>query len=234
MRKNFLTVILMIYLLSNPLFSRVGPGQARSSMPDDFTGNFVLQQNPSIRVSIDHGWERDGWIPVVLTFGGLEVYQRVNADDIAAAAGIETGISKMLVEDMDISFFTYEQNPMRTRMELLDNSKPVRLKVNRKKRQVEVYVGNSRLKLKPIRVKFTEITPGELYELTFVGLKVRTQKSFIFLPSRGVIYTAPLRSTPFKQHPDPDKKVGWSKWAIKIDPGDEKVINKGEIKCTVN
>lgn len=227
---KFLTVILMIYLVSSSIFPRTGPGQTWSGNSDDLYGTFVLREDIPLRVSIDTGWERNGRIPVFLSFGGLKVCVRVKAGDLSHALGADTGISDMLTEDMNLPFTTYEQNPLRTRMKLLDKSKPVKLEINRETGRVEVYVGGSRLKLNPIRVRFTPIAPGELVELTFMDRNVHSNRKFVFLPARGIIYAVPRRVRLLDIHPDPGKNKEWTVWAVKIEPGKQGFINRGVIK----
>jgi hypothetical protein len=110
---------------------------------------------------------------------------------------------------------------------------PVKLKIDGEKGMAEVYVGESRLTLEPIRVRFTGITLGELYELTFIGPNVRCHKKLVFLPSQGMIYTVPHRAALEDLPPGPGKDAGWSVWAIRIEPGGENSLTyerKGVIK----
>ena len=222
--KHFLNLILLLLMVSNllfPQFTWTGPG--------DFTGVFVLQEDFTMRVSIESGWERGGRIPVVLSFGDLEISLSVKADVLAAAADVESGISEMLCGDINLPLIIYDQRPARTRMKLADKSQPVQLKIDRQKEQAEVYVGNYRLKLNRIRVTSSEIIPGELVELTFAGLDVYTYKRFLFKPTMEAIYAVPLHRTPVNLEPEFDKK---SLWAIKIGAEQEKgrLMNRGGIK----
>lgn len=219
--RHFLLVILMIYMVSSPLFPH--------GDPDDLSGVFVLQEEPTMRVSIERGWERGGRIPVVLSFGDLEVSLSVKTDVLAAAADVESAISEMLCGDINLPFIIYEQNPLRTRMKLSDKSQPVQLKLDRGKKQVEVYVGNSRLKLNRIRVTGKEIVPGELVELAFTGLDVYTYKRFLFKPFMETIYAVPLHQAPVTLEAELNKK---NAWALKIDIEQEqgRLMNRGGIK----
>ncbi len=231
MIKNVWSVIFIVYISLNPISSRGGLHRPVSGEPDDFSGVFLIKDKSPLRVSIESGWERMGKVPVVLTFGHLEVSLEVNADDLANAERIETVVCERLDEGMDISFFIYEQNPLRTRMKLLDERQPVLLRIDQKREcVVEAFVGNNRLKLNPIRVTFTEEVPGKLYELRFVGPNVNTHRRFIFIPSRGIIYAAPFSSERLKVDAAPDRNTEWTVWAVKIDPGEEQLINQGEIK----
>ena len=227
--KIFLISLLLIGFVSSPLFPGVGAGETWNGNPENFTGLFVLQGNTNLRVSIETGWERDGRIPVVVAFGGLNVYLRVNAGDLDQNTGIETRVSELLVDDMNLDFITYEQNPLRTRMKLSDNSRPIQLKIDRNRR-VEVFIGGSRLKLTPIHIAFAEIEPGELYRLTFAGPDVIPIKRFIFWPSRGIIQAPPRRGARFMIDAYPGNNAVWPVWAVKIEQEEERVLNRGEIK----
>ncbi len=225
--KNFLNLILMFFMVSSLLFPLFP--QFSWTGPDDFTGVFVLREDFTMRVSIESGWERGGRIPVVLSFGDLEISLSVKAEVLAAAVDVESGISEMLCGDINLPFIIYDQRPARTRMKLADKSQPVQLKINREKKQAEVYVGNSRLKLNPIRVTCKEIVPGELVELMFGGTEVYTYERFMYKFSRKSIYTVPLHRTPVNLEPEFDKK---NLWAIKVDTEQEKgrLMNQGGIK----
>jgi len=229
--KNVLSVIFIIYISLGPFFYRVGLSQPGSAEPDDFSGVFVLQDKSPLRVSIESGWERMGEIPVVLTFGYLEVSLEVNADELANAESIETVVCEQLDERMNFSFFIYEQNPLRTRMKLLDKRQPVQLIIDPGgKYGVEAFVGSSRLKMVPIRVTFAEEVPGELYQLRFEGPNVDTHRRFIFMPSRGVIYAAPFNNDRFKVDSIPTRNTEWAVWAVKVEPEEEQLIKQGEIR----
>jgi len=227
--KFFLIVVLIVLVGSSLQFPLDEPGQTGHRDPGDFTGTFEIQWNPGIRVSIERGWERNGRVPVVLSFGDLEVSLSVKAGNMTAAAGIETGISEMLSGDINLPFTIYEQNPARTRMRLSDESMPVILKINREKTQAAIYIGNSRLKLNPIRVTSSEIVPGELVELTFTGLDVYAYKRFIFKNPGKTIHALPLHPAPGTLEPEFNKN---NVWAIKLDIKPEKgrFINEGGIK----
>lgn len=216
--KHFSIVIPIFFMVSSLLFSWVGA--------NDSIETFEIHEDYSPRVSIESWWERNGWIPVVLSFGTLQVSLPVNADDLAAAGGGETGISEMLVGDINLLFDIYEHNPVRTRMRLLDKNMPVTFKINRVEKQAAFYVGNRRLKCAPIRVTFTEIAPTTLlYELNFGGKDVYTYSRFIFDSSTGNIYSVcrSLNSLNLETSPI---------WAKKIDREKERFIKQrgGEIK----
>ena len=214
--KHFLVLTFIFCMASGLLFSR------EESIY--WIEIFELHGERMFRVSIESKWERNGGTPVVLSFGGLETSLMFNADDLAAAAGGDnTWISKMLTGDMSLFLTSYEQNPVRTRMRLLDKNKPVILKINRENQQVEFYIGNKRLKLNPIRISFRVIAPVErgLYELIFEGTdaEVHTYKRFIFQSAAGTIYAVP----PYKAIADSDLNSSRI-WAIEVN---QTIIKKG-------
>lgn len=230
--KKFFTAILMIYILFIPFVSRMGFGQTDENEPINYTGLFVLLEESPLRISIDWGWGRDGRIPVILAFRDLEIGLRANAQELNTNAGIETRINEILVEDMSLPFKIYEQNPMRTRL-MLAERRYLQLRINQN-RQVEFFLGGSRLKLNPypLRVKFEEIetVPGKMYQLTFFGPNVSIQKKFVFMPLRGVIYAVPAHSPIRNFYPEPEKNKEWSVWAIKSEQAQGKPIFRKEIK----
>lgn len=221
--RYLLTLILVIYLASIPLFPRTGPGQTGDGNPFNLSGEFVLVDNTPLRVSIDTGWERNGNIPVFLVFNDLEVLLAANSENLSHAANAETWVGEMLTDDEGLSFVTYEKNPLRTRMELMEPHKPVKFHIIGEIGLVEFYIGDSRLKLDPLQVKLTAITPGELYELTFMGscFRIRQHGKLVFAPSRGVIYNV-SHGTLINDIPTEfGEETGWSEWAVRIEPGNE-------------
>lgn len=228
--RKLITVIAMVCIIAGPLLSRREPVQTREGNPDDLTGVFVLQGDSTLRVSIDSGWERNGWVPVFLAFDHLEFCLRVKAENLSHAYGLETEISRMLSEDMNLPFLTYEQNALRTRMKLLDTGQPIQLAINRGTGLAEVLIGDSRLNIEPVHVNFDEIRQGELYELTFTGPDVFTFNRFVLAQSEGVIY-AVFRFDTFDRFAlAPNSNKEWSVWAVKIEPGEGSVLDRGEKK----
>jgi hypothetical protein len=215
-------LILIFFIVSSPLFS--------PEEPTHWIETFELQGKHMFRVSIENYMERNGWVPVVLSFGDLEVFMAANADDLPAA-GVETGISEILVEDIDLPFTIYEKNPVRTRMRMKDNNIPVTLKINRVKKQAAFYIGDSPLKMGCIRVTFKEIdSPGSwLYQINFGGKDVYTYKRFIFEPASGNIYSVPSLRAPFNIELAPGKNNVWAKM-VDIHREERILINKGEKK----
>ncbi|MCX6583033.1 MAG: hypothetical protein NT166_22885 [Candidatus Aminicenantes bacterium] len=221
--RYLLILILVIYLASTPLFPLTGSVQLAVENPGNISGEFVLMEDTPLRISIDTGWERNGKVPVFLVFSDLEVILGVNSENLSRAISTETFISEMLARDTSLPFVTYEKNPLRTRMELADKRKPIKLDINGKKGMVEVYIGDSRLKLDPLHVKMTGIAPGDLYELTFMGpnVRVRQRGKLVFVPSRGIIYAIPHGGGISDLPPDPGETTGWTVWAIRIEPENE-------------
>ncbi len=220
--RHFPVLILIFFIVSSPLFS-----------PEESTHwieTFELQGKHMFRVSIESYMERNGWVPVVLSFGDLEVCLPAKADDLAAA-GVETGISEIVVEDINLPFTIYEKNPVRTRMRMKDNNIAVTLKINRGKKQAAFYIGDSPLKVGCMRVIFKEIASSGpwLYQLNFGGKDVYTYKRFIFEPASGTIYSVPSLRAPFNIELNPGKNDVWAKM-VDIHWEERILINKGEKK----
>jgi len=183
---------------------------------------FALQGNNSIQASLETYKERDGKVPLVLSFDGLEVSSPGNAGFQSAAAGGDySRIGDMLCGDRNLYFTIYEQDPVRTRMRLKNKNMPVLLIVNRQKKEVVFYIGDSPLKLTPPRAAFQELALTGLYELTFTGSNVHTYKRFIFKPADGVIYAVPFHPAPVSLDLD-----NCPVWAIKM--GEEKIKKEKE------
>jgi hypothetical protein len=204
-----LITFILLFFLPGLLCSNIKPG--------DFPDIFELQGAYNTRVSIEKGWARTGNIPVVLTFGDLEISLQANAAVLEASGGIETGINEILMGNSSPMFTVYEQNALRTRMWLAADNIPVILKINRETNQAEFFIAGCRLNLEYLRVTFTEIIAGETYELTFDGPDVHAYKRFILNYSSGTV-----RAVPFAGEPSiPDDQVFEGDveppvWAIKV------------------
>ena len=202
--KNFLTLLLGIFVASC-LAGQTGSvragqtGSVKTGQTGNLTVPFDFRGEGRIRVSIEHGWERNGRVPVILFLGDLEISLSVDAETLSAAAGVETVINDLLAGGPNPQFIVYEQNPARTRMRPVSESVPVYLKIDRVKREAGFYIENYPLKLAPIRVTFKEVQPGGACEITFGGTcetGVYSHKKYIFDPVPGIIYAAPPQRTP--------------------------------------
>lgn len=224
--RYLLTVVLAIFLVSGPLFPSTGQAQTGGGNPGNLSGEFVLVDDTPLRVSIDTGWERNGNIPVFLVINDLEVILGVSSENLSYAASAETFISDMLTEYGGLSFVTYEKNSLRIRMELMDKNKPVKFYIDGEKGMVEFYIGDSRLKLDTLHVKLTAITPGALYELTFMGpgFHVRQHGKLVFAPSRSIIYNVSQGNLITDIPTEFGEDTGWSEWAVRIEPGYQNVL----------
>lgn len=227
--KYLLTVVLVIYLVSGLLFPRAGMEQEIGN-PDNLSGEYVLVKGLPLRVSIDTGWERGEKIPVFLVFSDLEVVLEVSNENLSQAVNAENCISEMLTADRSLSFVSYEKNPLRTRMELMDKSKPIKFHIDGEKGVVDFYVGDSRLKLESIDIKLASIGPGDLYELTFIGPNVHVlhRGKLVFVPSKSMIYNVSHNNMITDIPTELGKNTGWNEWAVRIEPGNGKYINQGE------
>lgn len=204
-----LIVVLVLFVFQGILCPGVEPGY--------FPDIFELQGAYNTRVSLEKGWARDGSIPVILTFGDLEITLPVSASGLEDAGGIEAGVSAMLLGSGGPGFTVYEQNALRTRLWLAADNIPVILKINREKKQGEFFIGGSRLKLEYLRVTFTEIIAGESYELTFDGPDVHAYKRFVFNSSGGAIHAVPFEGEPsIPDDPVFEGDVEPPVWAIKV------------------
>ena len=216
--KNVLTIVLMIYICVSPLLCRAEAGRSLIDFPEVLNDSFILTDVSALRVSVESGWEHDGRVPLVLTFASLEVHRHVAAADLKAVEGLEAGVSRVLTEENDLPFATYENNRLRTRMILEANNKPVKLVIDRETGRVEFFIGSRPLELGCICVKCKENTPGRgLHEIFFTGQEVHCHGArFVFDPARGIIYMMPHGNVIYPV-PKFDKDNGWFEWAVRFD-----------------
>ncbi len=183
--KHFPVFVFIFFLGIGLLFPRAGIRE--------YIEMFALQGNNSIRFSLETYKERDGEVPLVLSFDGLEVSHPGNASLRSAAAGGDySWTGDMLGGDRNLYFTIYEQNPVRTRLRLKNKNTPALLTVNRQKKEAAFYIGDSPLKLNPLRAAFQELPLAGLYELIITGSNVHTYKRFIYKPAAGVFYAVPF------------------------------------------
>lgn len=187
----------------------------------DTTKIFEIQGNNIIRLSIESYKEKDGWTPVVLSIGDLEVSLWMNTNGqvtemqkdgfrpIHSVFTINLTTYEMLVGERNFNLMISEQNRVRQRMSLFDKNVPVVLKINREREQVEFYIGDSKLKFNHISAEFREIDPG-MYELRFGPATVHTMSRLIYWETSRNIYATDQRSGPVD--------LGKSHiWAKKVD-----------------
>ncbi|MCP5047984.1 MAG: hypothetical protein GY940_12480 [bacterium] len=225
-----LSLICLILLFISPV--PVG-GQGRIGESDDFTGIFLIRAAPSIRVSIEQGWEKNGWIPVVLAVGNLELYFRMNKEGEVTGVTNVTGKrwrvdpdnAGIRVGGANLPFTIYEQNPLRTRMRLTDNAEPVLLAIDREKKQAVFYIGSSGWRVENIRVSLGKAGPGGLYKLTFGGGAVHTHGKLFLEPAAGNIYAVKHRRGAFNIDINSTPV-----WGVKVYKEELKEIDQGGFK----
>jgi hypothetical protein len=156
----------------------------------DTTQIFEIQGNNIIRLSIETYKEKDGWTPVVLSIGDLEVSLWMNTS--GQVTEMQKDGFRPIHSVFTINLTTYEM-----------------LKINREREQVEFYIGDSKLKFNHISAEFREIDPG-MYELRFSPATVHTMSRLIYWETSRNIYATDQRSGPVD--------LGKSHiWAKKVD-----------------
>lgn len=158
----------------------------------DTMETFELRGDTGTRfsVSIESYRETNGWTPVVLCFGDLEIALKVKSQQLAAG-DINSLVNEILTVPVELHFNVYEKNPVRTRMRLMDESVPITLKLNRKNQQAAFFIGGAPLKAHPLRFISVETTAPGWYRLKFCGKDVHTYKEFIYEPGSGTIHAVP-------------------------------------------
>lgn len=192
----------------------------------DTMETFELRGDTGIRfsVSIESYREANGWTPVVLCFGDLEIALKVSSEQLAAE-GINSLVNEILTGPIDLDFTLYEQNPVRTRMRLADETVPITLKLNRENHQAAFFIGGVPLKFHRLRVVTDEITPRGWHRLTFSGKDVHTYKKFIYEPFSGTIHAVP--------HHYPLSILNLENgtlWAREISPNNLRVVSPSSTK----
>ncbi|MGE5342022.1 MAG: hypothetical protein ACM3SY_11145 [Candidatus Omnitrophota bacterium] len=234
-KKTFIAVSIMLFV-SVLFFYQVGFSQTGKSERIVFSGDFLLKEGARLRVSIDRGWERNGQVPVVLTFNELEIIATIDAAELPTAEDqMITKINNVFFEGAPFPFKVYEQNALRTRLELTEG-KPVQLKIN-EQGQVEFLLGGSRLKLDTFHAVFREIkntqsTQEKTYELDFIGSKVISRNQFTYVPSKDSIYVASRFGRPsnLSAAMKANEGDGLAVWAVKGEIGKGNTLNQDKGK----
>ena len=184
----FLLAIMMVLSMFSPYML---PGDSLEIFPD--------RGNHYTGFSIESYRQINGWTPVVLFSGDLELALRMNkagqvfewiSEDyskIQPLFTIDFRCEEIRLGQRHFPFLIYEQNPVRTRIRFLHEDEPVTLGINRQQNQVKFYLNGSRLPLNLLGAKFTPIAYGR-YELRFIGPVVLTDPVFICETDTGKIY----------------------------------------------
>jgi hypothetical protein len=206
-----------VFLMGVMVLSLVFSGRGTT----DTMEMFELQGDTGTRfsISIESYREANGWTPVVLCFGDLEIALKVSSRQLAAE-GINFLVNEILTEPVDLDFTLYEQNPARTRIRLMDESVPITLRLNKTKQQVTLFVGGVPLKSHPLRVLTAEITARGWYRLTFGGKDVHAYKTFIYEPFSGTIHAVPHHYSLSNLNLE-----SGTLWAREISPNNLRVIS---------
>jgi hypothetical protein len=179
-----------VFLIGVMVLFFVFPGRGSGDTMETF--EIRGDTGPGFSISIESYREANGWTPMVLCFGDLEIALAVSTRQLAAE-GIDSLVDEILTGSIDLDFILYEQNPVRTRMGLADETVPITMKLNRENQQAIFFIGGVPLKSGPLRVVSEEITSRGWQRFIFSGKGVRAYKTFIYQPLTNTIHAVPHR-----------------------------------------
>jgi hypothetical protein len=180
---------------------------------------FTFQGKNILRISIEtHKTTDDGWTPVVLFLKDLEFSFWMDASGSVFETQqrklrgprplfiIDPSTNELNLKEETFPLIIRSQNEFRTRMQLMDETLSMTLRIDNEKKRATFYLGNAPIDLEYIRAEFIETEPGT-HELKFTGPNIHTTEKFIYLESTGTIYTMDKQ----KGTADTSKKRIWLK-----------------------
>ena len=182
---------------------------------------FALQESAPLRISIETYKQKDGWTPVVLSLGGMDIFLWMDARGgvsdrqpeysraFAPLFFIDLENLELSSEEWSMGLRIYEQNEVRTRLQALESDIPVLLRIQRAQTSAEIFLGGYRTRLNPVAATFMEIEP-DLEELRLSGPHVLVLPRLVYWQKVGTIYSTLFRGEGFN--------LGWSHiWGKRIE-----------------
>lgn len=169
---------------------------------------FALQDSTPLRISIETYMEKDGWTPVVLSLGGMDIFLWMDAsgkvsemrwEDSGAFAPlffINLDSAVLSSDEWSTELEIYEQNKVRTRLQGLELDIPILLRIQRAHKSAEIFLGGYRTRLNPVTVTFMEIEP-DLEELRLSGPQILVLPRLVYWRKVGKIYSTFFRGERF-------------------------------------
>lgn len=205
MNRMFVIIFMVLFFL-NPVF----PGSAAEN--DEGTEAFILLKDSPIFLSFETYKMKDGWTPVVLSVGELDVMLWLDASGrvtemrephghVLDPVCFIDGSTRNLYKGADgLVFDVYEKNQVRTRWRLPSNETGDTLTQKILFREggigIDIHLGNLCMTLRHVYWNFQVMTPG-FSRLQLNGPMVMTHQRLIYEKSTGVIYSTPLWHKPF-------------------------------------
>ncbi len=199
----FLTALLFF----SPVFLFPGLGSNKGAE------TFLLEEETPICLSFENYQRKEGWTPVVLSFGELNCLLWMDASGRVSERR-ETGahfvepvciideLAQSLGHDANTLYFeVYEQNEVRTRWKLSPGGSPgtartagtVAKKILFRESGIELDLGNLRLRLNHTAWEFREFSPG-LFQVQFHGPVMEVHQKLVYEKAAGIIYSTQERN----------------------------------------
>lgn len=206
-----------VFLMGVMVLSFVFPGSGAGDTRETF--ELRGDTGPGFSISIESYREANGWTPMVLCFGDLEIAVAVSTRQLVAE-GIDALVNEILTDPIDLDFILYEQNPVRTRLCLADETVPITMKLNRENQQAIFFIGGVPLKSGSLRVVSEEVISRGWQRLTFSGSGVRAYKTFIYEPLTNTIHAVPHHYSLSTLNPENGRV-----WAREISPKTPRLVS---------
>jgi hypothetical protein len=191
----YLNFLLFVSLLINPL---TGFGTTRATME-----RWELLESGAVIVSVEHYQQRDGWTPVLMTIGELEINFWI---DGSGAAVMEPGLGEKYEQalfwlDVDGGTMTldkellmlkrYEKNDVRSRFRVQAAELKLGLQIDLEQGRCDLVAGTVLLSRGHLRAEKENAMPGEkVYSL--MGPEMRLERPLVFRQGSGEMVIMPL------------------------------------------
>ncbi len=236
MKKLFVFILTTFFFLSSlQVFAFNGTGNHHTDK------SFQLVGDTPIAISFETYKAGEGWTPVVLSLGELQVllwmdgygklsemretFNTVNRSS-QGSWYINTSQQYLYQDDCTLRFEVYEENDIRTRWRLspVNHSGALLKQIIFKEHGIELGIDNLRLQLRHVFWKLEEKTPG-IFQVQLYGSIPVLQDELIYDEVEDIIYSL----HPWETNTAMEKKDAWAKSNQVTGPGSQRIgVNEYE------
>jgi len=184
---------------------------------------FSVQGKNALLLSIEtYKASDDGWKPVFLLVGDLEILLFMDADGTIkerkdlrlhptpSLFAVDTFTTELIIGDSRVQMEQFGQSKIRTRLRPLNADLSLGFQLDPEKGSLTLIIGKDRIRFERLKAELVEITPGYL-ELSFRGSTINPTTRFVFDERTGTVYA--LDRTGDATPPDLSRARIWAKTA---------------------
>jgi len=166
--------------------------------------SFLLQGKNLISVSIESYKRADGWVPVGLSLGEIELMLWMDEGgqvkerkrrDFRSLFSLDPAAQEMSIGGTVIPLELRGKSAVRMRLRPLEDTIPVTMSIKNSDNRLSFIIGDSELELDLVRVEYVN-TSQKIREIRFAGSVARMEDCLLLLDESGKVYAADRLSEP--------------------------------------